>query len=75
MKPIMRMIFGVTATIRADGFTWRATCRHLGGNGTVYERFNGRWEMLSVPPRRVYRKLRAQLNRNIDIAAGLRSVS
>lgn len=70
MNETTRKIKGIGATVRHNGWTYRATVRHLGGGGTVYERFNGVWQVWlydSIPPA-AYRALRKELNRWIKNA-------
>jgi hypothetical protein len=72
VSPTTKKVKGVGATVRAGGYTWRATVRHLGGGGTDYARFNGSWLVTVYDhiPSGVYKKLRAELNRNVAIALG-----
>lgn len=51
--------------IRHSGFCWKAVRRHLGGNGTSYYRFNGRWEQVVAPPPGAYRAIRKELTADL----------
>jgi hypothetical protein len=64
MKKTTEAVKGVVVEVRGAGFSWRATVRHLGGGGTDYEKFNGRWMPVfyDAIPRAVYRQLRTKLH-------------
>lgn len=65
-----KKVRGIEVTIREGGFTWMARVRHLGGGGTDYFRFNGRWELRAYSglPSKVYRKLRAEVREAVASA-------
>lgn len=69
---ITKAIKGIGAEVRGESFSYRATLAHLGGGGTTYEKFNGRWNVVrpeSVPSK-TYRALRAKLNEAVRAALG-----
>lgn len=70
MNETTKAVRGVGAEVRKAGFSWRAEVTHLGGGGTRYFKFNGRWiEMVSADmPQSVYRALRTALNESIKMA-------
>lgn len=67
-----QMVRGITVEVRAEGFCWRATVRHLGGGGTEYAKYNGGWRACfqSSVPGAVYRKLRTEVRRAVAEALG-----
>lgn len=62
-----KRIKGVGAEVRGDGYTWKAVIDHLGGGGTRYYKFNGRWILVTWDriPSKTYRHLRTKLREAI----------
>lgn len=72
MNETTKAVRGVGAEVRKVGFCWMGVVKHLGGGGTDYYKFNGRWvpTFQSDIPSAVYRALRAELRKNIATALG-----
>ena len=70
MNANTKAVRGVGVEIRANGYTWMARVNHLGGGGTDYFKFNGRWIMMVQGdiPGPVYRKLREGVREAVRIA-------
>jgi hypothetical protein len=70
MKATTAAVTGTVVEVRIDGFSWRATVRHLGTGGADCERFNGRWVRVGYDriPDAVYRKLRAEVRAAVSRA-------
>lgn len=64
MKDATTAVKGITVEIRGADFSWKATVHHLGGGGTEYAKFNGRWMRINYDsiPSGVYRRLRSEVN-------------
>jgi hypothetical protein len=65
-----KAIKGIAAEVRGDTFAYKAVVSHLGGGGTAYYRFNGRWILCSYDtiPSKTYRRLRAELMQAVRAA-------
>lgn len=67
-QAVTKAIRGIAVEVRGDTGTFKAVVKHLGGGGTKYYRFEGRWILVlwdSIPSK-TYRKLRAELREAIE---------